>query len=144
MNHKNKLIHSVGVLFCSIETQRHLFLLKNDRKNPVWELPGGKLERGETLKQALERECTEEIGFWPSEGKLFPIEQFTSTDERFFYHTFYCFVDKEFIPILNHEHVAYCWTNKDFYPKPLHSGLFTTLNYKTIVEKIQILHDSIK
>ena len=136
--------NSVGIIFYAKETGRHLFLLRNGRGPNEWGLPGGKVERGETLRDALQRECLEEIGWWPEKSKLFPIEQFTSGDGRFAYHTFYSIVDREFTPTLNHEHIGYCWIADHAYPKPLHRGLFNTLNYNTIREKISIIHDSIK
>lgn len=138
------IINSVGVMFCSRSTNRHLFLLRNDRKLYTWGLPGGKVERGETLREALERECGEEIGYWPEQAKLFPIEQFTSDDGKFVYHTFYSIVPDEFIPKLNDEHVGHAWVDSSTYPKPLHRGLFNTLNYDIIQQKIQIIHDAIK
>lgn len=144
MRYKPRQTNGVGVLFYSIETKRHLFLLRNNPKATVWGLPGGKIERGETLLQALERECTEEIGMWPEAAKLFPIEKFTGNDGNFTYHTFYCFIEHEFTPVLNHEHVGYCWCDKEIYPQPLHSGLFNTLNYDIIKQKIAIIQQSIK
>ena len=37
---------------------------ENDDKYPrMWEFPGGHVEDGETIKEALERELSEEIGF---------------------------------------------------------------------------------
>jgi 8-oxo-dGTP pyrophosphatase MutT (NUDIX family) len=121
-----------------------LFLLRNDKKINTWGLPGGKVERGESLKEALQRECIEEIQFWNHGLKLFPIEQFTSEDKRFVYHTFYSFVENEFVPILNNEHLGYCWIDSNIYPRPLHRGLFNTLNYKIIQQKIALIHDAIK
>lgn len=144
MNYRQRITNGVGVLFCSTASLRHLFLLRNNPRATVWGLPGGKVERNESLRDALQRECNEEIGYWPENAKLFPIEKFTSPDERFVYHTFYCFVENEFTPQLNHEHVGYCWCNRDVYPQPLHSGLFNTLNYKIIQQKIAIIQESIK
>lgn len=139
-----RITNSVGVIFYALDTSRHFFLLRNGKKIHEWGLPGGKVERSETLKDALKRECIEEIQFWPENCKLFPIEQFTSDDKKFIYHTFYCILNGEFVPKLNNEHVGYAWINNNLYPKPLHRGLFNTLNYDIIKQKIAIIHDAIK
>ena len=75
------LINAVGVWFYSIATDRYLYLLRNDVKNPgCWGLPGGKVDAGENLQEALTRECTEEIGIWPEAVKLVPIEKLDKID----------------------------------------------------------------
>jgi 8-oxo-dGTP pyrophosphatase MutT (NUDIX family) len=142
MSRKN--INSVGVLFFAQSTGRHLFLLRNDKKTSTWGLPGGKCERNETLIEALERECREEIAYWPEKSKLFPIEHFSSDDNKFVYHTFYSIVPTEFVPVLNDEHVGYCWLDSSAYPKPLHRGLFNTLNYDIIQQKLSIIRSAMK
>ena len=131
------LIDAVGVWFYSVTTNRYLYLLRNDVKNPgCWGLPGGKVDAGENLQEALTRECTEEIGIWPEAVKLVPIEKFTSIDNKFSYHTFFCLVENEFVPILNNEHYGYSWIKSGVWPKPLHPGLWTTINFKEILDKI--------
>lgn len=129
---------SVGVLFYASDTGRHLFLLRADRESS-WGLPGGKVERGESLAAAVERECREETGFWSSELRLFPLEQYTGAEGRFVYHTFYSIIPYEFVPRLNSEHRGYAWVESGQYPRPLHRGLFNTLNYDSIQQKIEII-----
>jgi 8-oxo-dGTP pyrophosphatase MutT (NUDIX family) len=143
MGNSKKMINGVGVLFYTKDTNRNLYLLRN-QKEQVWGIPGGKVERGETLLDALERECREEVGFWPENAKLYPIECFTPNDGKFSYHTFYCAIDHEFIPRLNDEHLAYSWCDDGIIPRPLHGGLYNTLNYDTVRQKISIIRNNLK
>lgn len=143
MEKSRRTINGVGVLFSTQDTNRNLYLLRNQREQ-VWGLPGGKVERGETLREALERECREEIGYWPEDAKLYPIECFTSNDGKFSYHTFYCAIEGEFIPRLNSEHIAYAWCDCDVTPQPLHQGLYNTLNHDIIRQKINIIRENLK
>lgn len=131
------IVTAVGAWFYSLDTDRYLYLMRNDAKNPgAWGLPGGKVDPGETLLEALERECAEEIGSWPAVTKLVPIEQFTSADARFAYHTFLGVVAEEFQPRLNHEHLGYAWLARDQWPRPMHPGLWSTVNFAEVREKI--------
>ena len=140
---QRKPINAVGVLFYTQDTRRNLYLLRNS-KICEWGLPGGKVERGESLRVALERECMEEIGYWPENAKLFPIECYSSPDGKFSYHTFFCPIEQEFLPKLNDEHIAYSWCNYAAWPKPLHNGLYNTLSYPIVRQKIELIINSLK
>jgi 8-oxo-dGTP pyrophosphatase MutT (NUDIX family) len=114
-----------------------LYLLRNDSKHPgAWGLPGGKVESGETLLGGMERECIEELGSFPTYQKLIPIEKFTSADGDFVYHTFVCVVESEFVPVLNNEHLGYAWIDSGTWPRPMHPGLWSTVNMEAVQDKI--------
>jgi 8-oxo-dGTP pyrophosphatase MutT (NUDIX family) len=114
-----------------------LYLLRNDPKHPgSWGLPGGKIEPGETLIQAINRECEEEMGAMPGYVRLVPIEKFTSADGGFVYHTFFCSVDSEFVPVLNEEHIGWAWIATGNWPRPMHPGLWSTVNFEAVRDKI--------
>lgn len=132
----NPLI-SAGALIYSSKTGRYLFLLRSGSTySNNWGLVGGKLEAGETIYQGLHREIKEEIGVCDV-TKLIPLEQFTSENNKFIYHTFLAVVCDEFIPVLNAEHKGYCWVRIEDYPKPLHPGVWKTFNFDTVLEKIK-------
>jgi len=142
---ERRSVAAVGVWFYSLSTDRYLYLLRNDRKHPgTWGLPGGKVDRPETLLGALERECVEELGIWPESIKLAPIEQFTSPDNHFTYHTFLSLIEREFEPILNHEHYGYAWIDSGQLPNPMHPGLWSTTNIESVKLKVDTLKDSYK
>jgi len=127
-----------GVFFYAKNTDRYLYLLRTDSKNPGnWGIPGGKIEDGETLLEGIVRECEEEIGSFPKDAKLIPIQKFVN--HNFTYHTFFCEVENEFTPTLNDEHCGYAWVGEDQYPKPLHPGLFNTVNFDVVQEKLKAL-----
>jgi len=129
---------AAGVFFYNSKTNRYLYLLRTDNKNPGnWGIPGGKVEHDETLFEAITRECQEEIGQFPNNAKLIPIQKFVNNS--FVYHTFFCEVAEEFIPILNDEHCGYAWVGDNQFPKPLHPGLFNTVNFDVVQEKLNAL-----
>jgi len=129
---------SAGIFFYAIDSHRFLYLLRNDERNPGnWGIPGGKVEKDETLYEGVERECLEELGYFPKEPKLIPIQKFVNNN--FTYHTFFCQVETEFIPKLNEEHCGYAWVEFEHYPKPLHPGLFNTINFDVVQDKLQKL-----
>ena len=129
---------SAGVFFYCVNTKRYLYLLRTDSKNPGnWGIPGGKIEEGETLFEGIARECEEELKHFPKKAKLIPIQKFVN--HSFTYHTFFCEVDEEFAPILNEEHCGYAWVGEGQYPKPLHPGLFSTVNFDVVQEKLEAL-----
>ena len=135
---ESSAINAVGIWFYSLATDRYLYLLRNDRKHPdTWGLAGGKCEDGETLMNTIYRECTEELGSMPNYIKLAPIEKFTSPDKKFSYHTFFCAIANEFIPVLNDEHLGYAWIESRNWPKPMHPGLWSTVNMHDVIQKIE-------
>jgi 8-oxo-dGTP pyrophosphatase MutT (NUDIX family) len=134
------IVTAVGIWFYSIDTQRYLYLMRNDPKHPnCWGLPGGKIESGETLIDGIRRECSEELGMMPNYLKLVPLEKFTTVDAGFEYHTFFCSVTGEFVPELNDEHLGWAWINSGVWPRPMHPGLWSTVNFDAVRDKIQTM-----
>jgi 8-oxo-dGTP pyrophosphatase MutT (NUDIX family) len=133
-------MNAVGVWFYSIDTHRYLYLMRNDPKYPNnWGLPGGKVEAGETLFDSISRECAEELGSMPEYLRLVPLEKFTTADAGFAYNTFFCSIAHEFIPVLNHEHVGYAWIDSGTWPRPMHPGLWSTVNFEAVRDKISTI-----
>jgi len=132
----NKIICS-GALFYTLDTNRFLFLHRaNGSKNDLWGLVGGTNEGKETPWESLKREIVEEIGE-VNIKKTIPLETFISNDSKFHFHTYLCVVEKEFLPVLNHEHNGYAWVSFTKWPKPLHHGLRNTLANKVNQTKLE-------
>ncbi len=137
-------LKAVGVWFRSSVTGRFLYLLRNDVKHPsTWGLPGGKIEAGETLLGGMERECIEELGSFPEYQRLIPLEKFTSADGSFSYHTWVCIIENEFVPVLNHEHMGYAWIDAGTFPRPMHPGLWNTVNIEAVQNKILLVEQDL-
>jgi 8-oxo-dGTP pyrophosphatase MutT (NUDIX family) len=136
----NSIVCSGG-LFLTKKTKRFLFLLRTQgRTAGTWGFVGGKKEpQDHTPYDTLTREIQEEIGNTPPIQKMIPLEQYTSSDQHFRYNTYVIIVDDEFIPILNEEHSAYAWCDYGCFPKPLHQGVKSSLNSKSVKSKIELI-----
>jgi hypothetical protein len=70
---------------------------------------------------------------------MIPLEKFTTLQiAGFEYHTFFCVVDIEFQPALNDEHLGYAWIDSGTWPKPMHPGLWSTVNFEAVQNKISV------
>lgn len=133
-------VEGIGTFIYCITTKRYLFLLRNNGKYAgTWGVVGGKSEANETVLQTLFREIQEELGGTIKDPKIIPLEKFTSDNGRFVYQTYISPVDYEFVPKLNDEHRGYCWVTLEDHPKPLHPGVWRTINFDVIAEKIKLL-----
>lgn len=138
------MIRAVGVWFLSRSTRRYLYLMRNDSKHPnCWALPGGKVLESETLLGGMERECVEELGQFPDCEQMMPLETFTSADGQFVYHTWVCVIAREFVPQLNHEHFGYAWIDCGHWPRPMHPGLWNTVNMETVKNKLTLIESRV-
>jgi ADP-ribose pyrophosphatase YjhB (NUDIX family) len=136
-------MNAVGVWFYCRTTNRSLYLMRNGARHAMtWGLPGGKSRTGEVLLETVTRECQEEMGSEFEFGKIFPVEKFISADSQFVYHTFFCCVDQEFLPKLNEEHIGYAWIAHGTWPRPMHPGLWNTVNLEVVMRKIDIIVES--
>jgi 8-oxo-dGTP pyrophosphatase MutT (NUDIX family) len=139
----DKIICS-GALICSQDTNRFLLVQKAQGKHAgTWGLVGGTNLVGENPWQGLQREMEEEIGSLPYIKKTLPLEKFVSNDSIFNFHTYFCVVETEFIPVLSDEHDAWGWFDLSRLPKPVHRGLDLSLKNKVIQTKIQTVIDII-
>lgn len=140
----NDKIVCSGALFYTLDTNRFLFLHRaQGKRSNLWGLVGGTNEGCETPWEGLKREIQEEIGQLPDIRKTLPLESFISNDERFYFHTYLCIIDKEFIPQLNNEHDGYAWCSFTKWPKPLHHGLRNTLQSKVNLRKLETVFEVI-
>ncbi|MDA3957233.1 NUDIX domain-containing protein [Oceanispirochaeta sp.] len=100
------------------ERQGHFFLAKRKPGGDLahkWELPGGKLEKGETAEEAMIREWLEELEIQVQVGPLLSSGHFTHKDTLFLLEMYH--VEFKGDPKALHEHVEWGW----FSPEEINS-----------------------
>ncbi|MFJ3046271.1 NUDIX domain-containing protein [Herbaspirillum chlorophenolicum] len=80
-----------------------IVLLENERNE--WELPGGRIESGETPQQCLAREIGEELNLRVEVGAIIDAWMFeVIPGKRVFIATYGCTLIGDFAPDISHEH----------------------------------------
>lgn len=120
------------VVACFLLVGQEFLLLKRHRQASqpgTWGLPAGKVEKRETLQEAMQRELKEETGFGAKLQMLeFMEEAFVShEDNSFVYYTFKLKQDiKPSVELNPREHETFAWkTAKDNLALPLIPDLDT-------------------
>jgi 8-oxo-dGTP pyrophosphatase MutT (NUDIX family) len=121
----------VKVLLCN-EKNRILLLEKQHRiKGTYWDLPGGRMQKGETILETLRREVEEETGLQNLKG-IQPFDMILTNlriptiqgEVGLILSVYRGNIDSSFIPLLSSEHIDFDWFSfsdsalllKDQYP----------------------------
>lgn len=101
----------------AIVTYQNKILIAQRKKGKhqefMWEFPGGKLEKGETLQECVAREFNEEFGKKITVGEFFMDKTYTYADKGDFHlNAFWATCDNETIPHL-YEHEDAKWVLPD-------------------------------
>lgn len=92
---------SIKGVFCTPAGE--VVLLMNERDE--WELPGGRIEIGETPAQCVVREIHEELNLSVSAGDLLDAYLFEVLPAKYVFITTYaCVLTSEFVPRISAEH----------------------------------------
>jgi 8-oxo-dGTP pyrophosphatase MutT (NUDIX family) len=111
----------VSVKGVAFSAPGRVILLLNERQQ--WELPGGRLEVGESPEQALVREFEEELAATVTPCGILDSYLFEVIPERFvFIVTYGCRIEGKFSPSISKEHLQVGRFDVDRLPEQLPSG----------------------
>ena len=123
MNRYKIRISAKGFFFNSKDKVLLTRGIRKERKKVYYCAPGGGVERGETLRVALERELIEETGYSGKTGKIIFCQDYKNPDQKRSFEVFFIGkIDESIERIGDGDHQSKFFTEKefekiDFYPK---------------------------
>jgi 8-oxo-dGTP pyrophosphatase MutT (NUDIX family) len=106
----------VSVKGVVLDSSERVLLLRNERAE--WELPGGRIARGETPPEAVAREIREEAGWEVVPGPILDawVYEIRAVDRQVFVVTYGCFPLSDRPPVRSGEHDAIGLFTRDELP----------------------------